>query len=62
MIISKMNIVPPVITEQGRQRMEICNRCKYITYVKEEPVCTLCGCMLIYKTNDKDQKCPSGYW
>lgn len=52
----------PESNEVGKQRLEICNKCKYQIVIENHLVCALCGCWLISKTNDSKNYCDAGYW
>lgn len=30
--------------------------------VTEQATCSICGCMIIYKSAEEDEKCPKGKW
>jgi len=52
----------PQSNEVGKERLQICKRCKYQIVIEKNLLCSLCGCGLIAKTNDVKNSCPAGYW
>lgn len=59
-----------LVTEQKKaQRMTICNSCPFIIpstkvffIAIDKPRCSVCSCVLAWKTSLKNQQCPKGYW
>lgn len=46
------------VSTSAEGRMQICQKCKHFSL----GVCSLCGCLLKYKTKLKTEKCPKDKW
>ena len=42
----------------AEQRIEVCKKCEYYTKGK----CSICGCVLKYKTKMETERCPINKW
>lgn len=49
------------IEEKAKERLAICQVCEHNSQ-KKIATCNICGCILVLKTRQNEQKCPINKW
>jgi len=50
--------MPLLEQEAVNHRMTLCRSCEHF----KDPLCSICGCLMIVKTRMATTKCPKGRW
>lgn len=68
--LDDLEILPEAQKEEAKKRIETCSGCKYLSYTakenglyntaREDPHCSLCGCMTRKKAFSFGEDCPLG--